>query len=360
MPKVSIIIPIYNVEKYIERCARSLFEQTEEDLEFIFVNDCTPDNSMQILNGVIKDYPSRKDQIKIFANEKNMGLPLTRQRGLKETTGEYIIHCDSDDWVDINMYRMLYEKAKADDLDIVWCDFYKSDGINNDYIIQNTKIDKIDIFKDILNSKKMAAMWNHLVKRSIIYDYSYVIPISNFLEDMVLIVQYMYYSNKIGYVNAPLYYYYNNIDSITSYGSKEKEINQLIDHETNLKVVFSFLKQKKLDALLKEEIFHRKFVIKNWSLFMVKKVNDCNIWVRRFKEINIPVFFNQKVALRDKINFLLVELRLYPLKNWILRRHKLYLYQPLCQKYLLSFPFTKWRSTSKDVPKASSSRQKKT
>src|SRR5574344_2358361 len=116
MPKVSIIIPIYNVEKYIEKCARSLFEQTEEDLEFIFVNDCTRDCSMQILNEVIKDYPSRKNQIKIITNEINQGLPFTHQRGQKEATGEYIIHCDSDDWVDINMYRMLYEKAKAEEL----------------------------------------------------------------------------------------------------------------------------------------------------------------------------------------------------------------------------------------------------
>src|SRR5574344_851644 len=317
IPKVSIIIPIYNVEQYIERCARSLFEQTEEDLEFIFVNDGTPDNSMQILNDVIRDYPSRKNQIKIFANEKNLGLPLTRQRGLKEATGEYIIHCDSDDWVDKNMYKVLYEKAKEENLDIVWCDFYRSKKINNDYFIQNKRINKIDIFKDILNSKKMATMWNHLVRRSIIHNYSYVIPDSNFLEDMVLIIQYMYYSNKIGYVNAPLYYYYNNINSISSDGSKEKEIYQLIDHETNLNIIFSFLKQKKLDVLLKEEIFHRKFVIKNWSLFMVKKINDCNIWVRRFKEINISVFFNQQVTLRDKINFLLVELRLYPLVRMI-------------------------------------------
>src|SRR5574344_1189387 len=312
MPKVSIIIPIYNVEKYIERCARSLFEQTEEDLEFIFVNDCTPDNSMQILNDIIRNYPSRKDQIKIIENEKNLGLPLTRQKGIKEATGEYIIHCDSDDWVDKDMYQILYEKAKAKDLDIVWCDFYKSDGINNDYIIQNTKIDKIDIFKDILNSKKMANVWNHLLKRSIIYGYNYVVPISNYLEDMVLLVQYMYYSNKIGYVNVPLYFYFNNIDSISSHGSKEKEINQLIDYETNMKIVLSFLMQKKLDVLLKEEIFHEKFLIKNWSLFMVKKVNDCNVWVRKFNEINIPVFFNQKVKLKDKVNFLLVELRLYP------------------------------------------------
>ena len=161
-----IIIPIYNVEKYIERCARSLFEQTEEDLEFIFVNDGTPDNSMQILNDVIRDYPSRKDQIKIFENEKNLGLPLTRQRGLKEATGEYIIHCYSDDWVDTNMYQILYEEAT--DLDIVWRDFYRTDGVTNKHDIQNTNTDKVTILKDILIGKKLSTLWNHLVKRSLV------------------------------------------------------------------------------------------------------------------------------------------------------------------------------------------------
>src|SRR5574344_2940798 len=163
MPKVSIIIPIYNVEKYIERCARSLFEQTEEDLEFIFVNDVTPDNSIQILNNVIKDYPSRKHQIKILENEKNLGVAETRLKGIMEASGEYIIHCDSDDWVDRDIYRMLYEKAKAEDLDIVWCDFYRTDGVTNKRDIQNTNTDKVTILKYILTGKKQSTLWNHLV-----------------------------------------------------------------------------------------------------------------------------------------------------------------------------------------------------
>lgn len=74
------------------------------------------------ISDVIKEYPSRKDHVKILENEKNLGLPLTRQRGLKEATGEYIIYCDSDEWVYRDMYRVLYEKAKSDGLDIVWCD----------------------------------------------------------------------------------------------------------------------------------------------------------------------------------------------------------------------------------------------
>lgn len=110
-PKVSVIIPVYNVEPHIERCARSLFEQTLEEIEYIFVNDCTPDASMRILQNVLENYAQRKNQIIIINQPYNMGAAKAREIGIKAASGEYIIHCDSDDWVDKEMYRTMYEKA---------------------------------------------------------------------------------------------------------------------------------------------------------------------------------------------------------------------------------------------------------
>ena len=97
MPKVSVVIPVYGVEKYIERCARTLFEQTIDDIEYIFVNDCTKDRSIEILEQVIKDYPQRKGQIRIENMLTNSGQAAVRRCGIELATGEYIIHCDSDD-----------------------------------------------------------------------------------------------------------------------------------------------------------------------------------------------------------------------------------------------------------------------
>ncbi len=97
MLKVSVIIPVYGVEKYIERCTRSLFEQTLDDMEFIFVNDCTKDNSIAIIERIAEEYPLRKSQIHILNHQVNKGLPIARQTGLRVATGEYIAHCDSDD-----------------------------------------------------------------------------------------------------------------------------------------------------------------------------------------------------------------------------------------------------------------------
>ena len=105
MPKVSIIIPVYGVEKYIERCARSLFEQTLDDIEYLFIDDCTPDKSVEILKRVLEEYPHRKSQVVIHRMEQNSGQAKVREWGMQNATGEYVIHCDSDDWVDIHMYE---------------------------------------------------------------------------------------------------------------------------------------------------------------------------------------------------------------------------------------------------------------
>ncbi len=129
-PKVSVIIPVYKAEQYIEKCARSLFEQTLDDIEFIFIDDCTPDNSIDILKCLIRDYPHRKSQVKIIHNEENKGISTTRNIGLNNSTGEYIIHCDSDDWIDDDLYEKLYLKAIEEKSDIVLCDFIREESGN--------------------------------------------------------------------------------------------------------------------------------------------------------------------------------------------------------------------------------------
>ena len=101
MPKVSVIIPVYGVEKYIEKCARSLFEQTLDDIEYLFVDDCTPDKSVDILKHILEEYPHRKSQVVIHRMEQNSGQAVVREWGVKNAKGDFIIHCDSDDWVDV-------------------------------------------------------------------------------------------------------------------------------------------------------------------------------------------------------------------------------------------------------------------
>jgi glycosyltransferase involved in cell wall biosynthesis len=147
MPKVSIVVPIYGVEKYIERCARSLFEQTFDDIEYIFVNDSTKDASIEVLQTVIEEYPHRKNQIKILHHPENRGLPQARKTGILAAKGDYIINFDSDDWVEHTIIEVVYTKASQDKADIVVCDIYKSNGnVHKHWKCGDVNLGKMDFF----------------------------------------------------------------------------------------------------------------------------------------------------------------------------------------------------------------------
>ena len=118
-PLVSILVPVYNVEQYIERCARSLFEQTYDNLEYIFVDDCTPDKSIQILERVLAEYPQRREQTKIIHHDRNRGLAAARNTAVENCSGVFLTHVDSDDWIEFNAVELLVNKQQENDADIV-------------------------------------------------------------------------------------------------------------------------------------------------------------------------------------------------------------------------------------------------
>lgn len=209
MSKVSVIVPIYNVEKYIERCARSLFEQTLDDIEYIFVNDSTPDNSIKILEQVIKQYPYRMDAVKLIHHKRNQGLTSARNSGLAAATGEYIAHCDSDDWVDLDMYKQLYEKAVATKSDIVYSDLYL---VYYD-AVKTYKAASYDPDKNVLLKNYISSVWtslvNMIVRKSIYDNHNLKSPEHIcYCEDFWLSVRLFYYATKITKIDRPFYYYY--------------------------------------------------------------------------------------------------------------------------------------------------------
>lgn len=123
---VSVIVPIYKVERFIARCVSSLLEQTLQNVEFIFVDDATPDGSIDVLQQVIERYPHRAEQVRLIHHEHNKGLPAARNTGLQVACGEYIFHCDSDDYVEPDMLQTIYDKATTENADFVWCDWWLS------------------------------------------------------------------------------------------------------------------------------------------------------------------------------------------------------------------------------------------
>lgn len=209
-PKVSIIIPVYNVERYIEECVRSLFSQTLDNIEYIFVDDCTPDKSMVIMERVLEEFPERKDQIKVIRHKPNEGVAKSRQDGVEAATGEYIIHCDPDDWVEKDMYEVLYNKAIVSNSDIVICNY--STVKDNQVKTFNQKpkhLSSISLLEGISGrySKYIhGSTWNKLIKADYCKYAKFPSDIS-FCEDVFFWFQILKYDLKVGFVDRNLYYY---------------------------------------------------------------------------------------------------------------------------------------------------------
>lgn len=317
MPKVSIIIPVYGVEKYIERCARSLFEQTLDDIEYLFIDDCTPDKSVEILKHVLEEYPQRKNQVVIHRMEQNSGQAKVREWGMRNATGEYVIHCDSDDWVDIHMYEKMYKKSVSADYDIVVCDYYESDGtsqiINKEYIPDKVE----ETMSSILLKKTHSVLWNKLVKKSI-YNNKIIYPLANNAEDYALLVQLAYHSKSFGYVNEPLYFYYYNTSSLTKVMTNENLINRFNQSMSNIGIVETFLRQNQSLAKYSDELDCIKVIEKEILISSSFNKTLYKKWIDAYKEIFPRILLNNKITLRRKLRFIGIKYRIYPLIRFML------------------------------------------
>lgn len=325
MPKVSVIVPIYNVEQYIERCARSLFEQTLDDLEYIFINDCTPDKSMEVLASTLADYPSRKKQVKIIEMPVNSGQAKVRKAGIEAAAGDYIIHCDSDDWIEKDMAEVLYETAIETSSDLIFCDIYK-EYPDNRQVLRNHKIttDKHEIIGNILTEHIFHFLCGGILKRSIFTDNLITWPSKNSAEDFALMVQLAYYANKISFCDKVLYHYRFNPASTTGDLSIERSIKRCEEVQDNVQLIHDFMKEH---ALLQK--YHSECLLLKYSVRKQLKpfINDKKIyalWKGVFPEIEKQFLKDNGIALKHKISYLISFLRLEPyyrpIYNWILKR----------------------------------------
>lgn len=251
MVKVSVIVPVYKVEAYIERCARSLFEQTLDDMEYIFVNDCTPDNSLKVLKNVLSQYPQREKQVQIVSHKERKGSSCARNTGLAVASGKYIIYCDSDDYVDIEMYESMYETAVSSDADIVWCDFYDVYPDRMSYHkTADTKKDRIEFLRTYMSS--WTPVWNMLVKKKIYLEHDLSFP-ENIMhrEDFYMSVILHFYASKIEKIDKALYYYNrSNPSSILSNADKNM-LSEVLFCDLS---IIEFFKEKKIFSSFEKEM----------------------------------------------------------------------------------------------------------
>lgn len=219
MYKVSVIIPVYKAEQFIERCARSLFEQTLDSIEYIFVNDCSPDRSMDVLLSVLEEYPGRKEHVKILNHTVNTGQSGARKDGMAIAGGEYIIHCDSDDWVDLDMYESMYEKAKQDNVEAVCCDIVLEHGTFSRCLQVNSRYDDHRLMYDCIEpiSVEYLSMCNRMVSRKV-FERNTIEPFKgvNMWDDVGLAIRLRYYIQSSSAINKPFYHYNRQNETSTT------------------------------------------------------------------------------------------------------------------------------------------------
>ena len=308
MPAVSVIIPVYNVEPYIARCARSLFGQTLQDLEYIFVDDCTPDRSMQIVMEVLEEYQQWKAHVKIVKTPMNGGLARARLAGVAVATGDYIIHCDSDDEVETDAYRQMYEKAIAEDLDIVTCNFQLL-GLKKQRIQSQVSLPGREI-ADILSGKVYGTVWCRMCRRGIWNDI--MLPKGGDMwEDVVFSVQTISRAARIGYVTTPLYIYYRRESSMCFEEGLSAALKRWSSQCVNIQQVLDFISRKDSVRVELGDIVMFKYRAR-YPLFPYVQIPDCyQKWRETFPEIDAMFLGTKGISLEIKFWFVLIHLHLY-------------------------------------------------
>lgn len=256
-PLVSVLVPIYNVEKYIERCARSIFEQAYENLEIIFVNDCTPDNSVGVLRKVLAEYPNRIAQTQIINHEKNLGLAGARLTGLKTSTGKYIQNIDSDDYIDKNMISEMVALAEQEKAGITICDFMYVYTNKKEHIYVNPPLDPLSCLECVLVGIVHSSVCNKLIRRDLfINNRIHQFVGLDLREDFSVLYKLVYYCKRIAYLPKAYYYYRQNASSmVNNYNEKSGKSGLLLIDDLS-----HFIEKERLgeiDSRLKEMVNYK-------------------------------------------------------------------------------------------------------
>ena len=293
--KVSVIVPIYKVENFIGRCVNSLMQQTLEEVEYIFVDDVTPDKSMSVLEEALSCYPKRMEHIKILHHQNNLGLPAARNTGLAEATGEYVFHCDSDDFVELDMLEKMYATAKSKDADFVWSDWFLSYENTERYMKQPNFSTPQDALKGLLDGAMKYNVWNKLVKRSLYVNNGIQFPAGHSMGEDMTMIRLVACSKKVTYVPLAFYHYVKtNAEAMTqSFNDRH-----LKDVRFNVDLTLNFLKEHCVEDI-KQEIAFFKLNVK-LPFLITSDWGAYRTWSDWFPEANKYIMQNQQLALRTR------------------------------------------------------------
>lgn len=289
--KISVIVPVYNTEKYLKKCLDSIISQNLKDIEIIIVNDCSLDKSLEI----IKKYMRLDKRITLINKEKNEGISSARNSGIKLARGEYILHIDSDDWIEQNYFFEMYNYAIKNNADIVISDFYRE--FENGRVVYNIeqgligkeKIDKEEVIENICQFKVSPCIWNKLIKTELYKKNNILFPQGVSIgEDLYVILKLIYFSKNIIKYDKAFLHYIQNPKGLTKNNMKNLE------------------KIKDIHFVLKE--LEHFFILQNTFLSTNElKVNHLGFWLFKIKyDLAVEEYvkiLNEYISILKKIDF---------------------------------------------------------
>lgn len=281
--KVSILVPFYRVENYVGRCVESLFTQTYQNVEYVFVNDCTPDRSMEVINEHIAKY-GIAEKCKMIVHEQNQGISTSRNDCLDNMTGDYFLFIDSDDYIDHDMVEQLVKAAVRENADISGCGYVEEFSDHSVVHPQRYTNDHEEMMRAITLLTIKGVMWKLLVRSSIVTEHREevrFIPDRNMVDDYLFCCQIFYYAQRFAGVDRPMYHWIqynpNNYTHTTIFAVESQA--------AAIRKAEDFYREKGVYDVVAEALLQRKFVSK-LPLLLDKACLDVRRWRKLFPESN--------------------------------------------------------------------------
>ena len=297
---ISVVVPVYRVERFVGRCAESLFGQTmREGVEFIFVDDATPDGSMAVVGRCLERHPERKAQVRVLRHTQNMGLPAARNTGLGAASGEYVFHCDSDDFLEQNALERMYCAARAHDADIVWCDWYLSMAGGERYMRQPCYDTPLEALKAMLCGGMKYNVWNKLARRRLYTANGIAFPAGHGMGEDMAMMRLFAVAGKVFYLNEALYHYVRTNEAAFTRLGGPAAGKHLGDLRHNVERTIEFVRQSFGGQMERELAF---FQLEAKFPFLITDDRESyRLWREWFPEANRFIMQNKSVSLRSRL-----------------------------------------------------------
>ena len=295
--KLSVIIPVYGVAGFVERCAESLMSQSmREGVEFLFVDDATPDDSIALVRKVVECHPERAAQVRILTHEANQGLPAARNTGLRAATGRYILHCDADDYAEPTMLEELYSAAEAADADVVWCDWYLTFEQSERYMAMPAIATADEALRAMLGGRMKYNVWNKLVRRSLYEESGIEFPAGHGMGEDMTMIRLMANARRVAYVHRALYHY---VKTNTASFCQTYSERHLADLKHNVSLTADYLTARLGDAIARDLAFF-KLEAKFPFLISDGRNGEYRRWREWYPEANAYIMQNHNISARSR------------------------------------------------------------